>query len=105
MIGGPKYTTVAALASLQGWNLDEIEAIVEERKGVSLRVPVTAIYSRRDGVVAWQACVDPEDDAPIQHVEVDATHLGLGFSPTVYRLVARALSDNAEDAARPPATR
>ncbi len=105
VIGGPKYTTVAALASRQGWDLDEIEAIVEERKEVPLRVPVTAIYSRRDGIVAWQACIDPEDDAPIQHVEVDATHLGLGFSPTVYRLVARALSEDAEAADRSPAAR
>ncbi len=92
VIGGPKYTTVAALVSRQGWDLDEIESLVEERKQVPLRVPVTAIYSRRDGVVSWQACIDPEGDAPIEHVEVDATHLGLGFSPVVYRLVARSLS-------------
>lgn len=92
VIGGPKYTTVAALASRQGWDLDEIEAMVEERKEVPLRVPVTAIYSRRDGVVAWQACIDPEGDAPIEHLEVDVTHLGLGFSAEVYRLVARALA-------------
>ncbi len=92
VIGGPKYTTIAPLASLQGWDLDEIEAMVEARKAVPLRVPVTAIYSRRDRVVAWQACVDSEGGAPIEHVEVDSTHLGLGFSPTVYRLVARALS-------------
>lgn len=92
VIGGPKYTTVGALASSQGWDLDEIEALVEERKQVPLRVPVTAIYSRRDGVVSWQACIDPEGDAPIEHVEVDATHVGLGFSPEVYRLVARALA-------------
>jgi alpha/beta superfamily hydrolase len=91
VIGGPKYTTVAALASRQGWDLDEIEAMVEARKIVPLRVPVTAIYSRRDGVVAWQACIDPEGDAPIEHVEVDSTHVGLGFSPDVYRLVARSL--------------
>ncbi len=93
VIGGPKYTTVARLASSQGWDLDEIEALVEERKRVPLRVPVTALYSKRDGVVAWRACIDPEGQAPIEHVEVDATHLGLGFSPSVYRLVARALSE------------
>ena len=92
VIGGPKYTTVAALASRRGWDLDEIETFVEERKKVPLRVPVTAIYSRRDGVVAWRACIDPERDAPIQHVEVDATHLGLGFSADVFRIVARDLA-------------
>jgi len=92
VIGGPKYTTVGGLISRQGWDLEEVAAIVEERKQRPLRVPVTAIFSRRDGVVAWQACIDPEGDAPIEHVEVAATHLGLGFSAEVYRLVARALS-------------
>jgi pimeloyl-ACP methyl ester carboxylesterase len=91
VIGGPKYTTVASVAPLRGWDLDEIEAQVELRKATPLEVPVTAIYSRRDRVVAWRACVDPEGDGPIEHVEVEATHIGLGFSPEVYRLVARRL--------------
>lgn len=97
VIGGPKYTSVAALAPLQGWDLDQIEAEVERRKRVPLRVPTTAIYSRRDGVVAWRACVDPEGDAPIEHIEVDATHIGLGFDADVYRLIARRLASSADD--------
>ena len=92
VIGGPKYTTVAAIAASQGWDLDEIEAAVEERKRTPLRVPVTAIYSRTDGVVAWQACVDSEGSGPIEHVEVETSHVGLGFSADVYRLVARRLA-------------
>lgn len=92
VIGGPKYTTVARMASIQGWDLEEIEAMVQERKRTPIRVPVTAIYSRRDGVVSWQACIDPEGEAPIEHVEVETTHLGLGFSAEVYRIVARRLS-------------
>lgn len=92
VIGGPRYTTVARFARRNGWDLDAIEAEVELRKRVPLRVPVTAIYSRRDGVVAWQACIDPEGDAPIEHVEVETTHVGLGFSPDVYRVVARSLA-------------
>ncbi len=92
VIGGPKYTTVARAAVMQGWDLDGVEAAVAERKSVSLRVPVTAIYSRSDGVVAWEACVDPEGDAPIEHVEVETTHLGLGFKSSVYRVIARRLA-------------
>lgn len=92
VIGGPKYTTVASVASLRGWDVDEIEVQVEQRKEIPLEVPVTAIFSRRDGVVAWRACVDPEGDGPIEHVEVDATHIGLGFSADVYRVVARRLA-------------
>ena len=39
----------------------------------------TAIYSRRDGIVDWRACVDPLA-AP---VEVTASHLGMAFDPRV----------------------
>jgi pimeloyl-ACP methyl ester carboxylesterase len=92
VIGGPKYTTVARLAPLQGWDLEDIEREVARRKQVPLRVPVTAIYSRRDGIVAWEACIDPEAGGPIDHVEVTASHLGLGFDPAVYRIVARRLA-------------
>jgi pimeloyl-ACP methyl ester carboxylesterase len=92
VIGGPKYTSMAGLAPLQGWDLDAIEAEVERRKQVRLTVPVTAIYSREDAIVAWQACVDPEDGAPIEHVEVRATHLGLGFNARVYGLIAERLA-------------
>jgi len=92
VIGGPKYTTAGSLAARFDWDLDEIERAVALRKETPLRVPVTAIYTRRDGVVNWRACIDDEDGGPIEHQEVDATHLGLGFSPDVYRIVARSLA-------------
>lgn len=92
VIGGPKYTTAAAAAASLGWDVEEIERQVEERKSVPLQVPVTAIYSRRDRIVAWPACVDPEDGGPIEHIEVNASHIGLGFKVEVYRLVARRLA-------------
>lgn len=53
---------------------------------------MTAIYSRLDGVVPWRACVDPGGGAPIEHVEVETTHIGLGFSAEVYALVATRLA-------------
>ena len=92
VIGGPKYTTAGSLASRFDWDLDAIEDAVEERKKTPLRVPVTAVYSRRDGVVNWRACIDEENGGPIEHEEVDATHLGLGFSADVFRIVARTLA-------------
>jgi hypothetical protein len=58
-----------------------------------LRVPVTAIFSRRDGVVAWQACIDQINQS-VEHVEVKSSHLGLGFDPEVYRLIAWRLAKN-----------
>ena len=91
VVGGPKYTAVAAYYERQGIDLDEIEAGVEERNAVPLKVPVTAIFSRSDGVVAWEACIDYHS-RDVEHVEVDSTHIGLGLSPDVYRIVADRLA-------------
>jgi len=93
VVGGPKYTLAARAYRRRGADMDAIEAAVDARESVPLTRPVSAIYSRRDGVVAWQACVD-ERNACVDHVEVSSTHLGLAFSPDVYLLVATHLSRN-----------
>jgi hypothetical protein len=64
--------------------------MVAERNRVPITVPVTAIYSRNDGVVDWRACIDHHN--PVEHVEVRATHLGMGASGEVFDLVARRLA-------------
>ena len=90
-VGGPKYTSVAHRYRRRGADLDGIEAQMAERERVPIRVPLTAIYSRRDGVVAWRACID-RSTPDVEHVEVSAAHLGLGFHPEVYRVVADRLA-------------
>jgi triacylglycerol lipase len=47
----------------------------------------TAIYSRRDGIVDWRACVDPTAHA----VEVRASHVGMALDPRVMEVVTEAL--------------
>jgi pimeloyl-ACP methyl ester carboxylesterase len=92
VIGGPKYTVVARAFARFGTSVDEIERLVDARYDVPLETPVTAIYSRSDGVVSWQACID-ERSPNVEHVEVRASHVGLGFSPQVYRIIAGKLAD------------
>ena len=91
VIGGPKYTIVAKYYRRQGVDLDAVEAAVEARNRTPLRTPVTAIYSRADGVVAWRACID-HWNPNVEHVEVAATHIGLGFSPEVFEIIAQRLA-------------
>ncbi|WP_165355144.1 alpha/beta fold hydrolase [Nocardioides oleivorans] len=50
-------------------------------------VDFTAIYSRRDGIVDWRACIDPIATA----VEVRSSHLGMAFDPAVIAAVTAAL--------------
>src|SRR3990172_5504082 len=94
VVGGPKYTLAAEFYRRRGVDLDALEAQVAEREKLAIERPITAIYSRRDGVVAWQACIDRSNPS-VRHVEVETTHTGLGFNPEVYELVARALDPRA----------
>ena len=87
VIGGPRYTATSEWYRLRGHDLAEMERAVKSRYATPLRVPVTAIYSKRDGIVAWQACID-KWSPDVRHVEVSETHIGLGFSPRVLGLVA-----------------
>jgi pimeloyl-ACP methyl ester carboxylesterase len=90
IIGGPKYTQVAPLYRAQGIDVDWIEQAIIEREKVALNTDVTAIYSKIDGVVAWQACID--DKSPnVEHIEVTASHIGLGISADAYRIIASGL--------------
>jgi pimeloyl-ACP methyl ester carboxylesterase len=91
VIGGPRYTATAARYRSQGHDLDQIEQLIKARYQTPLRVPVTAIYSKRDGVVAWQACVD-RWSPDVRHVEVSETHVGLAFAPGVLTIIAEELA-------------
>ena len=50
-------------------------------------VGFTALYSRTDGIVDWHACLDPA----AEHVEVRASHIGMGANQQVYAEVGNAL--------------
>ena len=47
-----------------------------------------AIYSRTDGIVRWESCLDPAAD---DHLEVEASHCGMSLNPAAYRAIAVAL--------------
>jgi len=54
-------------------------------------VPTTSIYSRSDGIVAWQCSVDKA--GPLhENIEVEASHLGLGLNPLAWWAVADRLA-------------
>lgn len=91
VIGGPKYTQVASVFAERGEDLDEIERLIESRERVPITTPVTALYSRFDGIVSWEACIDHKSPN-VEHIEVTTTHIGLGFSSDVYRIIATRLA-------------
>jgi pimeloyl-ACP methyl ester carboxylesterase len=54
-------------------------------------VPSTSIYTRADGVVAWQACLE-EDGEKRENIEVITTHIGLGFHAPALWVIADRLA-------------
>lgn len=55
-------------------------------------VPTTHVYSRTDGVVHWDSCIDHSGAPSIENVEVMGSHVGMAFSPDVYRVIADRLA-------------
>ncbi len=54
-------------------------------------VPTTAIYSRTDGICAWQGCRETPG-AIAENIEVEASHCGMGHHPAVVYAVADRLA-------------
>jgi pimeloyl-ACP methyl ester carboxylesterase len=57
----------------------------------ALPVPATSIYSRYDGIVAWQACLD-SPSARAENIAVVGSHFGFGHHPAVIWAVADRLA-------------
>jgi triacylglycerol lipase len=55
-------------------------------------VRAVSIYSRSDGIVAWEACLDPS----AEHIQVDSSHAGMSVNPRVYRVLARILDEEGD---------
>ena len=91
VVGGPKYTSVAGLFRLRQMDLDWIESESRKREKTPITVPITAIVSPSDGVVGFEAALD-RLSPHVTHVELDASHMGLGVNPRAWALVVQALA-------------
>lgn len=94
VIGGPKYTAAARALQARGLDLDWIEREVKRRDHRPIQQPIISIISRSDGIVSWSAAID-HISPRVRHVEIQGSHLGMAFNPTVWRLVVEALRENA----------
>jgi pimeloyl-ACP methyl ester carboxylesterase len=54
-------------------------------------VPTTSIYSRTDGIVAWQCSVE-QPGPQAENIEVEASHVGLVVNPAVLYAIADRLA-------------
>jgi len=91
--GDPSATNVGGLyQALTGQSIDDPDVRKQLRESeLPPPVPATAIYSRTDGIVAWQNCIEPEA-ATSETIEVYGSHCGLGVNPAVLFAVADRLA-------------
>jgi hypothetical protein len=89
---GPKATNAWRVYEMaSGQRADQADA----RFGGSLAdtppVPTTAIFSRTDGICAWQGCME-KSSATSESIEVESSHCGMGHHPAVVYAVADRLA-------------
>lgn len=93
--------TLAALGSLGitgvvSYACGTVGCCREFRRDLTAPMPAgvefLSIYSQRDGVVDWRACLDPA----ARHLEVTASHLAMIEDPRTYQAIASALTGFAE---------
>ncbi len=88
--GNPKATNAWRVYQLVSGE-KEIDAARFAALKVTPGVPTTSIFSRTDGVVAWQCSVERET-AHSENIEVHASHVGMGLNPTALYAIADRLA-------------
>jgi pimeloyl-ACP methyl ester carboxylesterase len=90
--GHPKANNVWRLFEMiSGTRIDDWDPELLERSREPLPVPSTSIYSRSDGVVAWQCSLESEGPKR-ENIEVISSHCGLGHHPLALYAIADRLA-------------
>jgi alpha/beta superfamily hydrolase len=50
-------------------------------------IPTLAIYSKTDGIVPWEACMERKEDNLHQNREVTSSHFGMGMNKEIFKVV------------------
>lgn len=71
-----------------GKTTESMDPILLEDLPKPAPVPTTAIYSKEDGVVPWQSCMEQQESDTHQNIQVRGSHFGLGVNPSVLQIIA-----------------
>ena len=82
------HANVGWLFKLLSGSSPTLAAALRKRLRAPPPVPTTAIYSRSDGVVAWQTCRHASERGSVEDIEVPGSHIGMGWNPAVMKVVA-----------------
>ncbi len=92
--GSPRSTNAWRVYEMaSGRRADEEDARFGGSLSVAPPVPTTAIFSRTDGICAWQGCME-KSSAQAESIEVESSHCGMGHNPAVVYAVADRLAQS-----------
>lgn len=83
------------LAGILGGSTTSIDPVWIERLRNPPPIRTTSIYSRSDGVVAWESCRHDKRSRLVQDIEIDGSHMGMGWNPAVLRIIGDRLGQPA----------
>ena len=90
--GNPKATNAWRVYELaSGRRADEEDVRFGGSLAETPPVPTTAIFSRTDGICAWQGCMEKPSSLS-ENIEVESSHCGMGHHPAVVYAVAERLA-------------
>lgn len=90
--GNPSHSNAHAFFKALNGEPSDIDFTRYMQLNVPPPVPTTSIYSKTDGIVAWEGSVQHNTGALSENIVVPASHLGLGVNPLVMMLIANRLS-------------
>ena len=85
---GADHNDVDWLLRLLGGSSPAMDPALSRRLRTPPPLRTTSIYSRSDGVVAWQTCRHDKRSSLVHEIEVDGSHIGMGWNRDVLAAVA-----------------
>lgn len=92
--GHPRATNAWRFYELVSGQSTHDPALIEQIRGTP-SCPTTSIYSKTDGVVAWQCSLNPKGPQA-ENIEVHASHIGMGMNPLALYAIADRLHQDPE---------
>ena len=90
--GSPKATNAWKVYEFaSGQRVDDRDHHIAGPLALPPPVPTTSIFSRSDGICAWQCCINPEGEQ-VENIEVEGSHCGLGHHPAAVYAIADRLA-------------
>ena len=95
VIGGPKYTRAVSYFKDKNIDVDWIEKSIDRRNKNLIQQPITAIYSKSDGIVSRFSAID-DINPNVSNIHVNCAHLGMGFNAKIWRIIKAALEKESQ---------